>query len=751
MRKIRKWGDLKALDRQSRREFLFLGLLVVALLVNALLARTSILNIADQGDRLERLHEFRISIEQFESTVIAAEGGQRGYLLTGDVDYLEPYQTAVGRVKSKFQNLEKQAVEHSLVLGDFPKVAVLLDQKFGEMDETIRARSYEGSDEAKEIVATDVGKVLMDEIRGEIDAMRDQADLISHRLDLESKRSSRAAVLLTLGSSIISLVVIGVIQFAVLHSRDKVAKLSADLDVKQAEVDATTQQLKLFLEQVSDYAIFVVGPDLQAKSWNQGVEKLLGHSEEEFIGGDITTLLAGQGHGNNEVFKEIFHIAREQGECTTDRWIYRKDGEQFWASGVTTAVFGDSGELLGYHKVLRDLTPRKIAEDQQKRLASELSESDRNKTVFLAMLAHELRNPLAPIKSAMELLAVSDLDEDKQETIAIANRQVDLLVRMVDDLLDISRISRGRLEVKSQPLNVVDAIDDAVVHWKPLLSEKSQSLVITGPKSPLFVSGDAARLTQVFSNLLSNASRYSPVGASISLTYGWEGDDIFIAVRDQGEGIAAEDQEQIFEMFSQSLRSIEQGSQGLGIGLSVVKSIVGLHGGSVSVESEGRGKGSIFTVRIPSTPTATSTNDLDGDLVNRVSTGDFPTRPLNVLVVDDSRSIVLIMKKLLKRFGHRVDSATDGEEALSRLLDEHSVFPDVVFSDISMPRMNGYELIETIRTTPKLDSLRVIAMTGFGQEDDRSRMMQAGFDEHVVKPIDISKLQEILFATTTRS
>ncbi len=388
-------------------------------------------------------------------------------------------------------------------------------------------------------------------------------------------------------------------------------------------------------------------------------------------------------------------------------------------------------------------TSSKETQDGLPELATRLSEVDRRKDEFLATLAHELRNPLAPIKNALQLMGLLKLDPEIDKLRQMMDRQVEQLVRLIDDLLDVSRISRGKIVLRHEAVDLAVVIAAAVESSAAYIAESGQQLIVNSlDGNPIYVSGDPSRLTQVVSNLLNNSAKYSNAGCRIELTTTLEDNVAVIRVRDSGIGIAPELLQSLFQMFAQVDDTLERGSSGLGIGLTLVKTLVELHEGTVVAQSDGVGKGSIFTVRLPAiAPPAVFV------ALPAAPPAATASRSFRVLVVEDMRALRVIMSRLLTKLGHEVEFAEDGTIALQKL---DTFRPEVVFSDIAMPGMTGYELARRIRQRSDCAGVRLVALTGFGQAADRDKALEAGFDEHMIKPVDIELLQS-LFSHLTRS
>jgi len=369
-------------------------------------------------------------------------------------------------------------------------------------------------------------------------------------------------------------------------------------------------------------------------------------------------------------------------------------------------------------------------------LARQLLDADRRKDEFLALLAHELRNPLAPIRNAVNIMHMKGLDDpDLIWCHDVIERQAKQLTRLVDDLLDVSRITKGKIRLRTEQLDLRDVVHDAVETSRPLIDEMGHQITVEMPQTPLLVRGDPARLTQVVANLLNNAAKYQMENGTITVRIEHDGTDSVIVVKDGGIGITRESMPRIFDLFTQGERAPDRAAGGLGIGLSLVKQIVELHGGTVRAESPGPGLGSEFVVHLPASIDSLVTQ-ADGTS-EAVPSADAPR---SILVVDDNEDAAESMAMLLRLRGHEVVVAHNGEDAL-RLAGERP--PSVVLLDIGMPGMDGYEVCRRFRTSG-LGEMRIIAMTGFGLEQDRQRSKEAGFDAHTVKPVAIAELVKLL-------
>lgn len=420
----------------------------------------------------------------------------------------------------------------------------------------------------------------------------------------------------------------------------------------------------------------------------------------------------------------------DRGDYDLEYRIRRHDGEYRWFQTRGVPVRDEAGKIVYWFGTCTDIEDHKRAEDA-------LKEADRRKDEFLATLAHEMRNPLAPLRNGLELMRLAD---DSREIIEHARdmmeRQLGQLVRLVDDLLDVSRISRGRIELRRERVELAEVVRRAIETSRPSIEAGGHHLRLDEPPMPVMVDADVTRLSQVFSNLLNNAAKYTPSGGQIVLSIMCNDGNAAVSVRDTGVGIPSEMLPKVFDMFAQVDRSLDRSQGGLGIGLSLVKKLVEMHGGSVEAKSEGHGRGSEFVVHLPTVPSPAVARSADSG-----EQADAATARCRVLVVDDNVDAAESMAMMLNVMGNETRTAHDGLQAIELAADFR---PDVVLLDIGMPKLNGYETARRIREQPWGRHVVLAATTGWGQDDDRRRSREAGFDVHLVKPIDLAALRKLL-------
>ncbi len=404
---------------------------------------------------------------------------------------------------------------------------------------------------------------------------------------------------------------------------------------------------------------------------------------------------------------------------------------------IFVPVIGGGGEVVAVAGTTRDVTERHSAEEAIREQAERLRDHDRHKDEFLAMLAHELRNPLAAIGNAVQLTSRSNLHEHVEWSMDVITRQMRHLTRLIDDLLDVSRISRGKIELRRDVIDIAPILEGAAATARAIVEERKHTLDLDIDRGRLWADVDATRLEQVVANLLNNAAKYSEDGSHITLTARREGGDVVVTVRDRGIGIPAEKLPQMFELFAQGDRSLARSEGGLGIGLTVVKKLVELHGGTVTAASEGPGKGSEFTIRLPAAarPDASEATPVE------------PTKPegraSRVLIVEDNVDTARGMARLLTLIGHEVATAHDGFAALDVA---RRFAPECILLDIGLPGMDGYEVASRLRREECCKDALIVAISGYSQDEDRRRSKAAGFDHHLIKPLDHDALLALLSA-----
>lgn len=533
--------------------------------------------------------------------------------------------------------------------------------------------------------------------------------------------------------------------------------------LKMAE--AKLQHLSAIVESSADA---IIGKDLngQIVSWNRGAEEMLGYSAEEAIGHDTLFLYPPD---SAEEFGELVKAIRSGQSVTQERKRRRRDGTVIDVLHTVSPILDPAGRVVGLSTISRDITERKKTEQA-------IQVTIRNRDHFLAMLSHELRNPLGAILNAVQVLDRAVLSDDRfAESCRVVRRQTEQMRLLLDDLLDVARVTQNKIVLRRESVSLSDVISDALETSRPLAESHRQTLEVTGLENHCVVHGDAARLQQVVVNLLKNAIKYSHDGGTIDIQHSASRSQAIIRVRDSGVGISAEMIGRIFDLFVQSKETLDRSEGGLGVGLTLVKAIVDLHNGTITARSDGHGQGSEFTVTLPLAPaSAISTADeretdisrnalASGAIASQTAETDASAfrlmdgatvdansqaRPLRIAIIEDNADSQTTLKTLLELDGHEVRAAGDGHQGVDIILTWQ---PDVALVDIGLPGLDGYELARRVRSQEPKGTQRprmlLIALTGYGLASDRDKVFAAGFDSHLVKPLKVNDLNQILKST----
>jgi PAS domain S-box-containing protein len=504
-------------------------------------------------------------------------------------------------------------------------------------------------------------------------------------------------------------------------------------DVTERRRSAEARSRLAAIVESSEDAIIGQTLDGVIVSWNPGAERLYGYSAEEVRGRPFAILFPPD---LPDELPEILERLRRGKRIESSEFVHvRKDGKRVDVALSLSPIKDASGAVTGASAIGRDVTERRRLEEELRRQAQQLTAADRRKDEFLAMLAHELRNPLAPLRNALQIMKMSEAAGPLVESARqMMERQVQQLVRLVDDLLDVSRITRGKIQLRKEPVELATVVAHAVETSRALLEARKHEVTVSLPPEPLWLEADLTRLAQVFANLLNNAAKYTEEGGHICLTAERRGDDVVLRVNDTGTGMTQEMLTLAFDLFAQADRSLDRSQGGLGIGLTLVRSLVHLHGGAVQAFSDGPGKGSEFVVRLPALGQTRPAGRIPEE-----RNGPWPSR--RILVVDDNEDAAESLAQFLRMKGQEVRTAYRGPAALEAA---GAFLPEVVLLDIGMPGMDGYEVARRLRRESGLEKILLVALTGYGREEDRRRSREAAIDHHLVKPVDPEALGTLL-------
>lgn len=509
-------------------------------------------------------------------------------------------------------------------------------------------------------------------------------------------------------------------------------KVTRDMTEQRRSAEALRQSeetLRLLVEGVKDYAIFMLDPTGHIISWNSGASYIKGYRRDEIIGRHFSVFYPPEDVAAGKPAR-LLERARRGRRIEDEGWRVRKDGSLFWANVMLTAVYDEARALRGFAKVTRDMSERRRRE--------ELERSSQRMNEFLATLSHELRNPLAPVRSALDAMRLAPADAELAgKSLGMIERQVAHLSRLVDDLLDLGRITSGRIELRTGPVEFNEIIALGIEAARPALEAKSQRVEVQTHAASIPMNADKTRLVQVMQNLVLNASKFSPPGSSVAIVTSVQSRTLLVQVIDQGRGIAPHALEDIFNLFVQESRPGTDAHGGLGIGLSLCRSLVELHGGTIAAASAGPGLGSTFTLRLPLPVTHEAATPQPPHPAAQA------VQAQRILLVDDNRDAADSLAMLLEMCGHDVTIAYDGAEALHVA---PRCRPHIALIDLAMPGMDGFEVVRAMRSVAGTEHTRYVALTGFGQPADLLHTEKAGFDAHLVKPVEL----ETLFGTIAR-
>jgi PAS domain S-box-containing protein len=692
----------------------------------------------------QRLYEEAISVARTQEvmnltsdvllSLIDTESGERGYLYTRRESYLEHYNAGLDQLNKRRAALKGKTQNNPQQKDRVQKLEELITAWLETLRKSIDMRRRNDPRQGLYVQLDNEGKVQMDGIRELVATMeREDNDLLEERRR-RSDNAYQVAVMTGLATALMGLIMIGAV----------IGLLNRSLRTRQNAAAVVQEQREWLRTTLASIGDAVIATDIQGRvTFLNGVaETLTGWKQDE-----------AQGQPLEAVFRIIHEETRRPADNPALRalregqlvglanhsLLVARDGTERPVDDSAAPIRDDQGHVAGAVLTFRDITERRRLERELRVRADELTAADRKKDEFLAMLAHELRNPLAPIGNALQILRVA---RDDGATFAqvqgILDRQLGQMVRLVDDLLDVSRISRGKIDLRTERLEVARVVESALETSRPLLEEAKHELTVRVPPQPLCIVGDSTRLAQVLSNLLNNSAKYTPAGGQIGLTVERQDRHVAIRVRDNGVGIPADMLPGVFELFTQDDRSLHRAQGGLGIGLTLARRLVEMHGGTIEAHSAGEGTGSEFVVRLP-----LASDDAkpppDGAREGGAAAARPPAR--HVLVVDDNQDSAESLGTLLKLLGHEVRTAHDGPSALETAREFR---PEVVLLDIGMPGMNGYDVARRMRTMPEVRDALLVAQTGWGQDDDRRQSKEAGFNDHLVKPVDLDDLQRLL-------
>jgi PAS domain S-box-containing protein len=702
------------------------AILVIAL---GVFASRSLATLNEGTEWVIHTQRVRYQLSQVLQRLVDMGGGVSRYELTHDEYAFQDEEAAVAALPSELAALHRMLSDDPALRASETELIEAARQRVRQTQELIAMARAGDVTGIRSMIRSGDRAAILNKCRAIVAHMQDEENQIfemHRRVNVAARDSVAFAIVATTALAVVLLVLVAYVSMR--HSA-RLQRVQNDL--------ATT------LRSIGD-AVIATDAGGFVRLMNPVAEQLTGWSSEEAQGLPLD---------------RVFRIVDEQTRTPLDNPVARvlwerkvvahanhtvlidRNAEERPIEDSGAPIYGVDGHLVGVVLVFRDATTQRAAQRALIESAAASREADRRKDVFLATLSHELRNPLAPIRNAARLLESPTLSaEDLQRSRLIISRQVRHMASLLDDLLDVSRITRGALTLKKEIVALKGLLEAAVETARPAIDAKRHTLTVEWPSERIRIDADSVRLTQVVTNLLTNAAKYTDPEGRITLGAHAEADTIVIYVRDTGIGIAPQMLTQVFEMFSQVAPGKGHADEGLGIGLALVKGLVELHGGRVEARSAGLERGSEFSVYVPN-----SLLDMapPAQIVGAAAMPSSPPRPLRVLIADDNRDSAESLGMLLEMSGHVVYLAHDGLDALAAAAEK---LPDIALLDIGMPGMDGYEVATNIRRETWGSNMTLIAITGWGQEDNKRLARTAGFDHHLTKPMDSAVLDSILAA-----
>jgi PAS domain S-box-containing protein len=672
------------------------------------------------SEAIARNKDTLLSLERTLSAVRDAETGQRGYLLTGKESYLRPYTAALADLSSRVSELRAGVYSDATTKGQLDELQQLISAKMEEIARTLELQRSGDHQAALELVLTDEGRRLMEQIASKVNSVESaQAAVFETRLrDLSRARARAAASIVAVRFLTIGLVVTLVL---VVRRETKRVRLSEE-------------RLAITLQSIGD-AVIATDREGRIVTLNTLAEALTGWSSANALG---------------QPLEQVFRIVDERTHAAVESPVARvmredrvvgignhtllvgRDGSKKPIEDSAAPIRDASGTVVGVVLVFRDAS-------SERQMARSLLEADQKKDEFIAVLAHELRNPLAPILQAVQIARAPRVrPEQLRWSLDIIDRQARTMGSLLDDLLDVTRITRGTVEVSKSRVPLAEVVNGAVETARPAIEARKHSLMLNLPSEAVTVEVDPLRFSQVIANLLANAAKYTDPGGVIRLTASHQDRQLTLSVSDTGVGIDPPALPRVFDMFVQVKGALDRVEGGLGIGLAVSKKLVELHDGTIEARSEGLGRGSEFVVHLPcvvASGASAATTSPSTPASNGQSSG------LRVVIADDNRDAADSLAMLLQMDGHQISLAHDGVQALSLI---KQIRPEAALLDIGMPGMNGYQVAEQVRADPLSAQIMLVALTGWGQAQDLERAHAAGFDHHLVKPAELSAVRALL-------
>jgi PAS domain S-box-containing protein len=716
------------LSRRHATAIVLSALAALALVVNAGVALADLRRIAEADARVRHTDAVVEALHALLASLVDAETGERGFIITGDESYLEPFTAGVAATEERLKRLAELTRDDPAQQRRIEAMRPVVAERLAVLQRLVALRrgGARGFESARAALLAHEGKRLTDELRVAVaDMSTQEKTLLAVRASASAAASQRAVVSTLVGVGASLALLAGA--FASFRRRVR------ERDRAAAQLHDEKERFRTILTSVGDAVIVTDGA---------GRIAIMNGTAREVTGWDDAAL----GRPLDEVFRIVNEETRRDVEnpvakvlregrtvgLANHTVLLRRDGGEVPIDDSGAPVRDADGTVVAVVLVFRDIHERREAERELAARATLLEEQDRRKDQFLAVLSHELRNPLAPIRNALAILARRDATPDQaQRARGIMERQVDQLRRLVDDLLDVSRISQGKVRLVKEQVNLEEAVRRTVEDHRTLFNRKRIAVDFhDGGGGAPWVEADATRLAQIVGNLLQNAAKFTPHGGHVAVTLASEANRAVLTVRDDGAGMDDATLARLFQPFMQADSTLARTEGGLGLGLALTKSLVELHGGTVQATSDGLGRGTEFVVTLPATRDA---------VPPRRANGAAATAARRVLIIEDNEDAGSTLRDLLELDGHEVMVAHDGRAGVEAAL---ATRPDVVLCDVGLPDLDGFEVARRLRAAGS--RARLVALSGYAAPDDVARARGAGFDEHLAKPPDLDRLAHLL-------
>jgi PAS domain S-box-containing protein len=714
---------------------------LATIVIGAVLAVFSTVRVASNDSRVAHTYDVKSALSDLLASVTDAETGQRGFIITGDAIYLQPYSDGTARTQRTLDTLDVLTRDNVAQQRSLADLRVETARKLEELARTIQVRRDDGFQAAQQVVRTNVGQATMARVRTIVAEMGRHEDALLAARSYASVVSLRVAIALELATAITALILVGV---AARASHRRLTETHAR--------SILAHRLAAIVESSNDA---IIGKDLTGvvTSWNKCAERTFGYAAEDMIGQSIRRIIPpDRQHEEDHLLDTL-----RRGESVTDFETIRvrRDGTQIPISLTVSPIRDEAGVVIGASKIARDITERQRAQSAISRATAEAEQANRLKDEFLATLSHELRTPLNAILGYARMLRTGSIETDRQSrALEILERNATSLSRIVEDVLDVSRIITGKTRLDVQPVDLVSVIDDAVATVRPAAEAKGVKLQAVLDRQTPAISGDPSRLQKVFWNILANAVKFTPRDGRVQVRLARVNSHIEVVVSDTGIGIAPDFLPHVFDRFRQADSQFSRQQGGLGLGLAICRHLIELHGGLIYATSDGEGLGSTFRVTLP-TMIVHADHLLAAPREHPRSERRIIDREtgrldgVRVFAVDDESDALTLLREILEQAGAQVTTCSSADKALDAI---QIAVPDVLITDLGMPGTDGFELIRRIRQWPDraIREMPVAALTAYARSEDRTRTLRSGFHMHLSKPIDPNELVAAVEALVRR-